>query len=289
VTLLLGGLIPFMILYIIFLLDNKVHTSKDVEAVVKAPIIGEIPHSKSEQTIVVNEKAQDSIAEAFRMLRTNIHFMLSGAKNGSQTVFITSTLPAEGKTFISLNLARVLALSSKKVLLIGADIRLPKFNEYLGISTKKGLTHFLADDTMQLKDLINLYEEGDFDVLGSGIVPPNPSELLMNGRFEEVMAYGKAHYDFVIVDTAPLKMVTDTLLLSHYADLCLYIIRAEVLDKRLLEIPEKMYSEKRLPNMTVVLNDVNIEKGGYGYGYGYGAAYGKESSEKPWWKRFLNK
>ena len=119
-------------------------------------------------------------------------------------------------------------------------------------------------------------------------MPPNPAELLMSERMKQLFDQVSNTYDYVIVDTAPLKMVTDTLLLSHYADLCLYIIRAEVLDKRLLEIPEKMYSEKRLPNMTVVLNDVNIEKGGYGYGYGYGAAYGKESSEKPWWKRFLN-
>jgi tyrosine-protein kinase Etk/Wzc len=282
VAALLGLVIPFAVLYLMFLLDNKIHTSKDVEEIVKAPILGEIPHSKSENKIVINENDKDNIAESFRMLRTNIYFMLSGVKEEAKTIFITSTIGAEGKTFISLNLTTVLALSNKKVLLIGADVRKPKFNEYLDVDFGKGLTHFLMDDTLKMKDIIKHYPTGNFDVLSSGAVPPNPSELLMNGRFEEVMAYGKANYDFVIVDTAPIKIVTDTLLLSEYADLCLYVIRVDFLDKRFLEIPEKMYSEKRLSNMAVLMNDVNLEKG-YGYGYGYG--YGENSTKKPWWKR----
>jgi tyrosine-protein kinase Etk/Wzc len=278
VAIMLGGLIPFMTLYILFLFDNKVHTSKDVESIVNAPVIGEIPHSKSENKMVVSENDKDNIAESFRMLRTNINFMLSGVQNGAQTIFVTSTLSAEGKTFISLNLATVLALSSKKVLLIGADVRKPKLDEYMGLTIDKGLTHYLADDTMNIADIITSYPKGNLDVIGSGVVPPNPSELLMNGRFEDVITYGKAEYDFIIIDTAPIKMVTDTLLLSHYADLSLYIVRADVLDKRLLEIPKKMYSEKRLTNMVVVLNDVNTKKGGYDYGYGYG--YGQEPPKK---------
>jgi tyrosine-protein kinase Etk/Wzc len=282
VAALLGLVIPFAVLYLMFLLDNKIHTSKDVEEIVKAPILGEIPHSKSENKIVINENDKDNIAESFRMLRTNIYFMLSGVKEEAKTIFITSTIGAEGKTFISLNLATVMALSNKKVLLIGADVRKPKFNKYLDVDFGKGLTHFLMDDTLKMKDIVNHYPIGNFDVLSSGAVPPNPSELLMNGRFEEVMAYGKANYDFVIVDTAPIKIVTDTLLLTEYADLCLYVIRVDFLDKRFLEIPEKMYSEKRLSNMAVLMNDVNLEKG-YGYGYGYG--YGENSTKKPWWKR----
>ena len=285
VGIMLGGLIPFMILYILFLFDNKIHSSKDVEAVVKAPIIGEIPHSKSKQNIVVNEKDRDHIAESFRMLRTNIYFMLSHIKQDSKTIFVTSTVGAEGKTFVSLNLATALALSSKKVLLIGADVRKPKLNEYLGVDISQGLTHFLVNDSLNIKDMIKHYPEGNFDLLGSGIVPPNPSELLMNGRFDDVMAYARANYDFTIVDTAPVKMVTDTLLLSQHADLSLYVIRTGVLDKRLLEIPEKIYSEKRLSNMAIVLNDVNVEKV-HGYGYGYG--YGEEGSKKPWWKRIIS-
>ena len=282
---LLGLLIPFVVLYLMFLLDNKVHSKSDIESIIKAPILGEIPKTKSENKLVVTENDRDSIAESFRMLRTNINFMLSSVKEGGKTIFITSTVPGEGKTFISLNIATVLALSNKKVLLIGADVRKPKIHEYLGVKFDKGLTQYLMDDTVKVSQTISYFPEGNFDVLGSGIVPPNPSELLMNGRFDEVLAYGKEHYDYVIVDTAPVKMVTDTMLLGHHADLCLYIIRANYLDNRLLEIPERMYNEKRLPNMAVVLNDVDLDRG-YGYGYGYG--YGEGEPQKPWWKRLLS-
>ena len=287
-SLILGLLIPFVVLYMLFLFDNKVHSSKDVEAIVKAPILGEIPKTDLEHKMVVGENDRDSVAESFRMLRTHLNFMLASVKAPTKTIFVTSTVPEEGKTFIALNLARVLALSNKKVLLVGADIRKPKIHEYLNIEFDKGLTHFLVDNTLKLESIIHHFEEGNFDVLSSGIVAPNPSELLMNGRFDKVLAYGKENYDYVIVDTAPVKLVTDTLLLSQYSDLSLYVIRANYLDKRLLEIPEKMYKDKLLPNMALLINDVNVERtygyGGYGYGYG---GYGEEKSKKYWWKRIL--
>ncbi len=288
-ALMLGFVVPFLFFYIVFLLDNKVQTSKDIEAVVKAPILGEIPKCENGDKVVVNNEEKGAVAEAFRMLRTNIAFMLSNVKNENKTIFITSTVGAEGKTFVAVNLAAVLALSNKKVLLIGADIRKPKIKEYLNAPfDNKGLTHFLMDTSLKVKDVIVRNEDAKFDILHSGIIAPNPSELLMNGRFDEVLAYGKEFYDFVIVDTAPIKVVTDTLLLSYTADLFVYVIRANYLDKRLLEIPAKLYSDKRLKNMAVLLNDVNIEKG-FGYGYGYGYGYGEDIPKKPWWKRIINK
>ena len=282
-ALMLGFIIPFIILYIRFLIDNKVHNSKDVEAVVKAPMFGEIPTTKEESKIVVSGNEQSAIAESFRMLRTNLYFMLASTKVAGKTVFITSTIPGEGKTFISLNLATALALSNKKILLIGADIRKPKLVEYLNMNFGKGLTQFLVDDTLQPQEVIDHYPTGNFDIVSSGAVPPNPSELLMNGRFDELMTYAQANYDYIIVDTAPVQAVTDTLLLSHHAHVCLYIVRANYLDKRLLEVPEKIAKEKRLPNMAIIVNDVDLERG-YGYsGYGYG--YGGEETKKVWWKR----
>jgi Mrp family chromosome partitioning ATPase len=137
------------------------------------------------------------------------------------------------------------------------------------------------DNAINFKEIINSVKEG-FDVVQSGVIPPNPSELLMNGRFEEVLAYGKEHYDYVIVDTAPVNLVTDTLLLGQEADLFIYTIRANFLDKRLLELPKLFYNEKRLPNMAILVNDTNYERG-YGYGYGYG--YGGVETKKAWWKR----
>ena len=265
---LLGLLIPIFIILIRSILDNKVHSSEDVEEVVKAPFLGEIPDAKSKKKLVVSEEARSNMAESFRLLRTNINFMLSGANKEAKVIFVTSTVRGEGKTFISINLASTFALLNKRVLLIGSDIRMPKIATYLKIKQEKGLSHFLIDRDLQLADVIIHYEKSNIDILDTGIIPPNPSELLVNGRFDEVIAYGKKHYDYVIIDTSPVDVVTDTLLLGHYADLFVYVIRANYLDKRRLKIPKKLYKNKRLPNMTVILNGTNYKKGGSYYGYG---------------------
>lgn len=289
-ALLLGVIIPFGIIYIILLLDNKVHNRKDVEKVVKAPVLGDIPKSKTDKKVVVSDTDRSSTAESFRLLRTNINFMLAAKKETSKSIFVTSTLAGEGKTFIAINLASVLALSSKKVLLIGADIRKPKIIDYLELKGGKGLTHFLMDTSLKVTDVIEEIKGFEFDMIHSGIIAPNPSELLMNGRFNEIMDYGKQHYDYVIVDTAPVNLVTDTLLLSDLSDLFIYVVRANYLDKRLLEVPKIMFNEKRLPNMALLINDADYEKGyGYGYGYGYGSSYVYgDTTKKSWWKRFFN-
>ena len=286
-ALLLGLLIPFGVIYILSLLDNKIHTRRDLESVVNAPILGDVPNTKTGDKIVVSDTDRSSIAESFRLLRTNINFMLTGVKEGGKTIFVTSTVSGEGKTFVSINLSAVLALTEKKVLLIGADIRKPKIGEYLDLKYEKGLTHFLMDNALKPTDIIESVKEVNFDFISSSLIPPNPSELLMNGRFEEVLAYGKQHYDYVIVDTAPVNLVTDTLLLSHLADMFIYVVRANYLDKRLLSIPKMMYEENRLPNMAMLVNGTNLERG-YGYGYGYGG-YSEEVIKKPWYKILFSK
>lgn len=286
IALILGFVITFIIIYLKFFLDNKIHTRDDVEKMVRAPILGDIPKTKSEKKIIISDQDGSNVAESFRLLRTNVNFMLPGFKEASKTIFITSTVGGEGKTFIAINLASALALSNKKVLLIGADIRKPKITKYLNIqSGSTGLTHYLSDNGLSLSDIIVHFEEMNFDILQSGIIPPNPSELLMNGRFDEVLEYGKQNYDYVIVDTSPVNIVTDTLLLSHNADLFIYVIRANYLDKRLLKIPQMMYENKRLPNMAILINDTDYEKKVYGYGYGYGYGYSEKESKKKWWKR----
>jgi len=278
-ALLLGVIVPFVVLYILFLLDNKVHTRKDVEAVLTIPILGDIPNTTSSNKVVVSDQDRSNIAEAFRLLRTNIDFMFSKVQKESKTVFLTSSISGEGKTFIAINLASVLALSKKRVLLIGADIRSPKIIDYLGINGDKGLTHFLRDTNLKTEDIVIHISDYEFDMIHSGIIPPNPAELLMNGRFEEIMEYANQNYDYVIVDTAPVNLVTDTLLLSEYADLFIYIIRANYLDKRLLELPNMLHKEERLKNMAILLNGLDSERG-YGYGYGYGGDDKKPSSKK---------
>jgi Mrp family chromosome partitioning ATPase len=142
------------------------------------------------------------------------------------------------------------------------------------------------DEKLKPSDVIEHVSDLNIDILESGIVAPNPSELLMNGRFDEVIQYGRDHYDFVIVDTAPSYAVTDTLLLGHLADLFVYVVRADYLDKRLLDFSKMMYENKRLPNMSILINGTDSDKG-YGYGYGYG--YGEEVANKSWWKKVFKK
>jgi len=265
-ALILGVLIPFFILFVVFSLDNKVHTTKEIEKVCHAPIIGDVPKTKN-KPIFLTTGNQNEISESFRMIRTNLFFMLSKIKDRGKIIFVTSTLAHEGKTFVSTNLAKILALSNKKVLLIGADIRKPNLSEFIKIKSDKGLTHYLIDDDIKIKDVIYKDEESNLDIIATTLLAPNPSELLiMNDRFEKLINYGKENYDFVIVDSAPVKIVTDTFLISEFADLSIYVVRANFLDKRLLEYPENLYQQNKLPNMTMLLNFSDVLLNNYGYG-----------------------
>lgn len=285
-AIILGLIIPLVVLYIRFLLDNKVQTRKDVETFFPAPILVEVPISSH---TVVEANDRSSLAEAFRILRTNLSFMLGTDKKDAAVIFVTSTTSGEGKSFVSTNLSRILAMSGKRVLLLGADIRSPKVLDYLGLSylqhTNIGITQYLINPSMDIDNIIIKKPESyEFDIIYSGYVAPNPAELLMNGHFDSIIKYGREHYDYVIVDTAPVSLVTDTLLIADSADLTVYVTRANYLDKRMLNVPKELYDQGKLKNMAVVLNGVNFEKG-YGYGYGYG--YGDEA--KPSLKKKIKK
>jgi len=280
VTIMLGLMIPFFILFIIFSLDNKVHTTKDIEKVCRAPIIGDVPKTKN-KPIFLTTGNPDEISESFRMIRTNIFFMLSKIKGRGKIIFVTSTIGGEGKSFISTNMSKIMALSNKKVLLIGADIRKPNLSEFINLKNEKGLTHYLIDNDIKIEDVIYHEGESNLDIIATTLLAPNPSELLiMNDRFEELINYGKEHYDFVIVDSAPVKIVTDTFLIGKFSDLSLYVVRANYLDKRLLEFPDNLYKEKKLPNMAMLLNFSDAKVNNYGYGYGYGQEKKKGISSK---------
>lgn len=280
--LLLGLIIPFMIIYIRELLDNKFHTRKDLESFVSIPVLGDIPMNETKDNLVVSKEGRSSTAEAFRLLRTNLDFMLTN-NSGCKTIFLTSTTSGEGKSFVSINLACTLALSGKKVALLGMDLRAPKITEYLEVPNRKGITNYILDEQLSIDD-INFSVEGheNVDFFSSGIIPPNPAELLLHPRVDELFEKAKEAYDYIIVDTAPVNLVTDTLLLSHRADLFIYVARANYLDKRLLAVPQNLYQEKRLPNMAMLINGSDHRKG---YGYGNYGAYGYGQQEtKSWWK-----
>tara|TARA_R110002167_G_scaffold117793_1_gene293964 strand:+ start:4832 stop:7255 length:2424 start_codon:yes stop_codon:yes gene_type:complete len=284
IAIVVGLLFPFILIYIKMLLDTKFHNRKDIEDILSIPYLGDIPHSEYVDKVIVKKDTRTSTAEAFRILRTNLNFMLPKTSEDSigKVLFLTSTISGEGKSFVSMNLAATLALTNKKVLLLGLDLRAPKITEYLGIPDRKGVTNYILDDTLTVNDLkFTIPEIENVDIISSGLIPPNPSELLSNDRVKELFKIVKNDYDFIIADTAPISLVTDTLLIASFADLFLYVARANFLDKKMLIVPKKLYEEKKLPTMAIVLNDTDSEKG-YGYGYGY-----IQNKKKPLYKRLF--
>ncbi|MGZ9735376.1 GumC family protein [Flavobacterium sp. GNP002] len=283
VSLLMGLLLPFVVIYTNDLLDTKIKSRLDLDEKTNIPFIGDVPTSETPSEIIKSE-SRNSSAEALRIIRTNLEFMLSKVPDGvAKTIFLTSTFPKEGKTFVSANLAATFALSGKKVLLIGMDIRNPRLDEYLTLPDR-GVTNFLSSKDLVLEDLIVKYDGyEDFHVLPAGVIPPNPAELLMNKRVDVLFKNIKAQYDYIIVDTAPVSLVADTLLIANNADCFIYVARANFLEKRMLTIPNTLFKEQKLPNMCMLLNDTDSTKG-YGYGYGYGVKVEKEPWHKKIWK-----
>ena len=287
-----GLLVPFGFIYIRNLLDTKIHSRKDIEELTTIPFLGDVPHSDSDSKVVINNDSRTGIAEAFRLIRTNLNFMLPNkVDTAGKAIFVTSTTSGEGKSFVSINLAAALSLSNKKVLLLGMDLRAPKVTKYLGLAERKGVTNYITNSALNLNDLkSSIPEIPGLDIISSGVIPPNPAELLLNPKIAALFNEVKKDYDYIIVDTAPVNLVTDTLLVSKYADMTLYVSRANYLDKRMLNVAQTLYTEKKLANMAIVLNDTGTTKG-YGYGYGYGGyGYGNgylDEVKKPWYKRIF--
>lgn len=282
-AILIGLFIPVSIIYMRDLLDTKIHSKNDLLKLVSAPYIGDIPKSSSKSRLIKKVDYSPK-AEAFRIIRTNIGFLLKDNDNPCKTIFVTSTTSQEGKSHTSINLASSFSFSEKKVLLIETDIRIPRVNDYLNIETKEGLTDFISDKSKTLTDVTVQAEDNPFlHIIPSGTIPPNPAEILMSERVEELFKKVKKEYDYIIVDTAAVGLVTDTMLISKFADMFLYVVSANNIDKRQLHIAQTMYTEKRLPNMTILLNGTEQKKG---YGYGYGNNPNKK--EEKWYKKLIS-
>ncbi|MGV8914038.1 MAG: GumC family protein [Kaistella sp.] len=272
-ALFLGLLLPFSIIYLKELFNNTIYSKHDLEKLSSAPIIGEIPRVLKGEADVVNMNDVSPMAEAFRIVITNMKFMLPKKEKG-KVVFVTSTIKGEGKTFASVNLSLTLASPKHKVIIIGADIRNPQLQRYnparKGLD---GLTEYLYNEQENLNDIIHVSTFNPYlDVIYSGSIPPNPAELLSNGRYELLLDKLKEIYDYIIVDTAPLMLVTDTFLTAHLADATLYITRSEFTERPLIDFANKQINSKQIKNAAFVINDVRAINLGYGnkYGYGYG-------------------
>ncbi|TDT44765.1 capsular exopolysaccharide synthesis family protein [Maribacter spongiicola] len=297
-SLILGLLLPFGVIYGKDLLDTKIRNKYSLEAFTKdVPVLGELPRlSKKDSKIIINDD-RSVLAEALRIIRANLDFLIKTKRasdsNNNNVIYVTSSTPGEGKTFVSSNLSMILASTDKKVLLIGADIRNPKlYTFFSGDSVDKlktpsrnkdaGLTEFLLDDTIQVKDIIRpmLVHNNTIDVIYSGKIPPNPAELLMSSKVEALLAEVSEMYDYVIVDTAPMMVVSDTLLIAPYANHIIYVTRAGVTDENAVKFPLNLRDEGKLKGISFVVNDVTLNELGYGGKYGYG--YNKTSQK--WWK-----
>jgi len=284
-ALLLGLLVPFLIIYLGQLLYNKIRNRKELEKESHGlSIVGEVPKVSSKDSELIGKNDRSILAESFRILRTNIEYLFINKEvgSGAKTVFVTSTVKGEGKTFVAVNLALTLATTNKKVLAIGGDIRNPQFHRFItGAKRKKGFTDFLVNDKLDLATLIEPSGlHPNLDMLYSGSIPPNPAELLMSPKVAELFDTLRTQYDYIIVDTAPSMLVTDTFLINKYADTTLYVVRADYTEKRLLEFPVDAVKTQKLNNIALILNNIKMTNFGY-YGskyYGYGYAYGSEKN-----------
>ena len=273
-ALVLGVGFPVGIIYLIGLTKFKIEGRADVEKLTSLPVIGDIPLADEKSgSIAVFENHNNLMSETFRNVRTNLQFML---ENGKNVILVTSTISGEGKSFVSSNLAISLSLLGKKVVIVGLDIRKPGLNKVFNISQKEhGITQFLTNPTKNLMDLVQPSDiNKNLFILPGGSVPPNPTELLARDGLEKAIETLKANFDYVILDTAPVGMVTDTLLIGRTADLSVYVCRADYTRKAEFTLINELMENNKLPNLCIVINGLDLQKKKYGYYYGYGK-YGK--------------
>ncbi len=274
IALVLGVGVPVGIIYLLELTKFKIEGRSDVEKLTSVPIIGDIPLTDEKQgAIAVFENQNNLMSETFRNIRTNLQFML---ENDKKVILVTSTVSGEGKSFISANLAISLSLLGKKVVIVGLDIRKPGLNKVFNIPRKEvGITQYLANPEKNLMDLVQLSDVSkNLYILPGGTVPPNPTELLARDGLDKAIETLKKNFDYVILDTAPVGMVTDTLLIGRVADLSVYVCRADYTHKNEYTLINELAEKDKLPSLCTVINGLDLKKRKYGYYYGYGK-YGK--------------
>ncbi|HEX6892992.1 MAG TPA: polysaccharide biosynthesis tyrosine autokinase [Chryseolinea sp.] len=276
-ALLVGFGIPFSGIYIKDLLNDKVQSKRDVHRVTDTPILGEISHNSSNKSLIVVEETGTSIAELFRLIRSNLHFATAGKEN--KVVLVTSSTSGEGKTFFCINLAASLTLIGKKVVLLELDLRMPSLSKQLDVVPGIGISDYLvANDKVQIEDILRAHSTvpGLF-YASSGSLPPNPAELMMSHNLAHFINELKASFDYIIIDTAPVGKVSDAFSLSSLIDSTIYMVRYNYTHKSHLDLIEDIYANKKLAHPMIVLNDVK-EEAAHAYGYGY--SYGYKKTEK---------
>ena len=280
IALILGMCLPVGIIYLMGLLRYRIEGREDIEKLTKISILADIPLAgksvDGEKALVVRENTNNSMEEAFRGLRTSLRFIL---EPDEKVILCTSCIPGEGKTFVSTNLAMSLALMGKKVVIVGLDIRKPRLVKLFDIpAERKGITAFLSSNEMSYSLLEDQIVHGvvnkNLDVLPAGVIPPNPGELISREQLDKAVELLKEHYDYVMLDTPPVGLVSDTLSIGRVANMCLFVCRADYSPRANFELINSIKAENKLPKINLVLNGVDMKKKKYGYYYGYGK-YGK--------------
>lgn len=291
---LLGLLFPIGIIYLYTLLNTKIETRKDLTKIIgNYPMLGELPLLKKEDADAIVSQDSSTLSEAFRIIRTNLQYLLGKVKKGQgKAILITSTIKGEGKTFVSINIAHILSqLKDKKTIIIGADIRNPQLQRYYGEIRKKiGLTEYLYDDSIHASDIIlTSPADNKTSIILSGAIPPNPTELIMSRRLKELIDELRTEFDYIVVDTAPLLLVSDTFYVSNLVDLSVIVTRSKFTEKGLIEFPMNAIKDQRIKHAAFILNGVKVNGSGYGYlsgNYGYGYGYHNEKKKGIWDKIF---
>jgi len=281
----MGLLLPIGIIFIGDRLNNKINSKEDVVAHTSVPIISEIGKSPfALETIVVEQGSRTPISEQFRALRTSLGFFM---KETDKTILLTSSMSGEGKSFISLNLATVLAISGKKVVVMEMDLRKPNLSNKLNLKNDFGFTNYIVTTSLTADSIIkNSGTHENLFIISSGNIPPNPTEIILNSRMDDLMKMVTDKFDYIIIDAPPIGMVTDAQLLAKYADLTLYVVRQGYTLTEQMSIPQEIYTQGKMNNTAILLNDVKHE-GGYGYGYGYG--YGLEEEKKGFFSKLMKR
>jgi capsular exopolysaccharide synthesis family protein len=280
-ALLIGIFVPIGIIFVSELFNTKVKTTKDISNQ-RLTVLGEIPFEKENKDILSELSYKTALSESFRMLRANLAYVLPENNGKGRAIAITSTIPKEGKTFTSIKLAVSLASTDKKVVLVGMDLRMPKIPEYLKIDDNLGISNYLIDSQLKADDIIKeLDNKSGLFFISAGTIPPNPAELLMKPRLYELLEELKLRFDYIVMDLSPIGFVADSYPVIEYADYVLYLVRANYLDKKMLNVPASIVKGNKNPNLGIILNFSDFDKKGYGYGYGYGYTYGSMNGSAP--------
>ena len=289
-TLFLGVFIPIISITLYYLLNDKIIDKKDVDQITDVPVIGKVMTNEGGNNLVNINSPKSAIAESFRAIRTNIQYLAS--EKTEKVICLTSSVSGEGKTFISMNLSSIISLTGEKTILIGADMRKPKIFDDFNLENTVGLSSYLSNQKTK-DEIINKTQFENLDIILSGPIPPNPSELLNTEKMGSFINELKKEYKYLIIDTPPIGLVTDGLILMEHSDINIYVVRQNYTTKEMVKNFDEMVTNNNIPKINLIINGISTDKSSYGYGYGYGDTYGygyyddskNNSPTKKWWKK----